>query len=100
MNVRAIAVLLAVCPLIAVAQAVPCPAAPLADRLPAGTLAYAAWAGRSLAFDGSMFGQLLNDPDIAKIVQAVAAGDVQMAYYMDVSGMVGKLEQLVPAPAG
>jgi len=71
MNVRAIAVLLAVCPLIAAAQAVPGPAAPLADRLPAGTLAYAAWAGRSLAFDGSMFGQLLNDPDIAKIVLAI-----------------------------
>jgi len=47
------------------------PSAPLADRLPAGTLAYAGWAGRSLTFDGSMFGQLLNDPDIAKIVRAI-----------------------------
>ena len=55
----------------AAAQAAPGPTAPLADRLPAGTLAYAGWAGRSLAFDGSMFGQLLNDPDIAKIVQAI-----------------------------
>jgi hypothetical protein len=55
----------------AAAQTAPGPAAPLADRLPAGTLAYAGWAGRSLAFDGSMFGQLLNDPDIAKIVQAI-----------------------------
>ncbi len=71
MKVRAIAVLLAVCPLVAAAQPVPGPTAPLADRLPAGTLAYAGWAGRSLAFDGSMFGQLLNDPDVAKIVQAI-----------------------------
>ena len=71
MKVRAIAVLLALCPLVAAAQAAPGPAAPMADRLPAGTLAYAGWAGRSLAFDGSMFGQLLNDPDVAKIVQAI-----------------------------
>jgi len=71
MKVRAIAVLLAVCSLMAAAQAAPGPTAPLADRLPAGTLAYAGWAGRSLAFDGSMFGQLLNDPDVAKIVQAI-----------------------------
>ncbi len=71
MKGRAIAVLLAVCPLMAAAQAVPGPTAPLADRLPARTLAYAGWAGRGLAFDGSMFGQLLNDPDIAKIVQTI-----------------------------
>lgn len=70
MKVRAIAVLLAVCPHLAAAGAAE-PSAPLADRLPAGTLAYVGWAGRSLTFDGSMFGQLLNDPDIAKIVQAV-----------------------------
>ncbi len=71
MKVRVIIALLAVCPLIAAGQAVPAPAVPLADRMPARTLAYAGWAGRSLTFDGSMFGQLLNDPDIAKIVLAV-----------------------------
>lgn len=70
MKVRALAVLLAVCLHMAVTEAAG-PSAPLADRLPAGTLAYAGWAGRSLTFDGSMFGQLLNDPDIAKIVQAI-----------------------------
>jgi len=70
MKVRAIAVLLAVCSHLTIVGAAE-PSAPLADLLPAGTLVYAGWAGRSLTFDGSMFGQLLNDPDIAKIVQAV-----------------------------
>ncbi len=36
--------------------------APLADRLPPETMIYAGWGGRSLTFDGSMFGQLLNEP--------------------------------------
>ncbi len=79
MKVRAIAVLLTVCLHLTVAGAAK-PAPPLADRLPAGTLVYVGWAGRDLTFDGSMFGQLLNDPDIAKIVRAVgqaAQGDIR-----------------------
>ncbi len=70
MKIRAIVVLLAIGLQTAGAPAAT-PSAPLADRLPAGVLVYAGWAGRSLTFDGSMFGQLLNDPDIAKIVRAV-----------------------------
>jgi len=49
-------------------------AAPLADRIPAGSLAYVGWAGRSLTFDGSMLGQLLNDPAIRGIFETVRAG--------------------------
>ena len=37
---------------------------PLADKLPAGTVVYLGWAGRSLTFNGSMFGQLLGDPAV------------------------------------
>ena len=57
--------------LASLAEAAPKTVAPLADKLPAGALAYAGWAGRSLTFDGSMLGQLLNDPDVDKIVQAI-----------------------------
>jgi len=53
----------------------PAPAAPpLADKLPAGSLVYVAWAGRSLTFDGSMFGQLLNDPGVGRIFSALRSG--------------------------
>jgi len=46
-------------------------AAPLADRLPAGSLVYVGWAGRSLTFDGSIFGQLLDDPAIGRLFGAI-----------------------------
>ncbi len=36
--------------------------APLADSLPPEALMYVGWAGRSLAFDGSHLGQMLQDP--------------------------------------
>ncbi|HUT01852.1 MAG TPA: hypothetical protein VM031_05320 [Phycisphaerae bacterium] len=45
--------------------------APLAKHFPAGSLIYVGWAGRSLTFDGSMFGQLLNDPLMARIFGAI-----------------------------
>ena len=45
--------------------------APLADRLPAGTLLYVGWGGRSLAFDGSMFGQLTRDPGVKELAGAM-----------------------------
>jgi prepilin-type processing-associated H-X9-DG protein len=49
-------------------------AQPLADRLPAGTLMYAGWAGtQTLQFDGSTFGQLLKDPAIGKAISAIQA---------------------------
>jgi len=47
---------------------------PLADRLPARTVAYVAWAGRSLPFDGSAFGQLLLDPGAGELLGALRAG--------------------------
>ncbi len=40
--------------------------APLADKLPGRAIAYAGWAGRNLTFDGSMLGQLLQEPAVAQ----------------------------------
>ena len=41
--------------------------APLADKLPAGSLFYAGWAGRSLPFEGSKLGQLLQEPAVRSL---------------------------------
>jgi hypothetical protein len=65
-TLRAVGILL-VATLSAVAVAVAAP--PLADKVPAGSLAYIGWAGRNLTFDGSLFGQLLNEPEILALVQ-------------------------------
>jgi hypothetical protein len=46
-------------------------AAPLAERLPAGTKMYVGWAGRTLPFDGSMLGQLINEPAVKTIFAAI-----------------------------
>ena len=46
-------------------------AAPLAERLPTGTKIYIGWAGRTLPFDGSMLGQLINEPAVKAILAAV-----------------------------
>ena len=44
---------------------------PLADRLPEDAVLYVGWAGRTAAFDRSMFGQLVQHPDVAKIFSAI-----------------------------
>ncbi len=44
---------------------------PLADKVPAQTLVYVGWAGRSLTLDGSLFGQLIADPDVRGVLGAV-----------------------------
>lgn len=52
------------------------PAAPLAQKLPAGTLVYAGWAGNSDFFQQSMLGQLLREPttlELWKALQKAAA---------------------------
>jgi len=45
--------------------------APLADKLPAGSLAYIGWAGRNLPFDGSHAGQLLQEPAVGHMLGAL-----------------------------
>jgi len=45
--------------------------APMAENVPDTTLVYVGWAGRSLTFDGSLFGQLLQEPGIKEICAAV-----------------------------
>lgn len=52
-------------------------AAPLAERLPARSLYYVGWAGRSLTFDGSMFGQLLQEPRVAELVDLARKASFQ-----------------------
>ncbi len=47
------------------------PSAPLAEHLPADTLLYAAWAGKTLTFSGSMMGQLLDEPFARDVVAAL-----------------------------
>lgn len=44
---------------------------PMAEYLPAETLCYVGWAGRSLAFDGSAMGQLLAEPVVGQVLTAV-----------------------------
>jgi len=46
-------------------------AAPLAHRVPGDALLYVGWAGRTLTFSGSMFGQLLDEPAFGEIIAAV-----------------------------
>jgi len=46
---------------------------PLAEHLPAESLAYAGWAGRNLIFDGSVTGQLINEPAMGEMLAAVKA---------------------------
>ncbi len=51
-------------------------AAPLADKVPENAIAYVGWSGRSLTFNGSMFGQLLAEPGVKDLFGAIrtAAG--------------------------
>jgi len=48
--------------------------APLADKLPEGSLVYMGWAGKTLTFDGSATGQLIQEPEIKQIVAAIHTG--------------------------
>jgi len=67
MRVRASAVMLSAALWAAPALSQP----PLADKLPDDVLLYAGWSGRSLTFDGSTLGQLLAEPEVAKLFGAV-----------------------------
>ena len=49
----------------------PVSAGELDKHLPADTTAYASWAGRGLVFDGSMFGQMIQDPEVQEILKLV-----------------------------
>ncbi len=46
-------------------------APPLTDRLPHDCLAYVGWAGRSLPFDGSVTGQMIQDPCVGRVLSTV-----------------------------
>jgi hypothetical protein len=46
-------------------------AAELEERLPAETLIYVHWSGRSLTFDGSMLGQMIQQPGVAELFKSV-----------------------------
>ncbi|MFW5732121.1 MAG: hypothetical protein ACOCZU_02825 [Planctomycetota bacterium] len=44
---------------------------PLSDRLPGDTKAYLGWSGRTMAFEGSLLGQLLGEPSVEKLLAAI-----------------------------
>jgi len=67
--------------------------APLAEQLPAGSLAYVGWAGRSLPFDGSHLGQLLQEPAVANMIGALNQSienmpDKNVAHLWAIGGIV------------
>jgi len=45
-------------------------AVPLAEKLPETTLVYVGWAGRSLTFDGSAFGQMVSEGEVKRLFAA------------------------------
>jgi len=76
MRAHLILVALCVCGLIGPSSAGPV----LSDRLPAETLLYVGWAGRSLIFDGSAAGQLLDEPGVEEIfaeIRKLLAGQMR-----------------------
>jgi prepilin-type processing-associated H-X9-DG protein len=42
--------------------------APLADKVPAEAVIYVGWAGKTAALDGSLLGELLNDPAVGNLL--------------------------------
>jgi len=46
-------------------------AAPLAQRVPAGSLVYVGWAGKTEAFSKSSFGKLIDDPAFKEILDGI-----------------------------
>ncbi|MBN1943312.1 MAG: hypothetical protein JW849_08465 [Phycisphaerae bacterium] len=55
----------------ALAVAAPVAAAELDSHMPAETLVYLQWSGRSLTFDGSKFGQMILDPEVKELVEFI-----------------------------
>ncbi|MCK5113214.1 MAG: hypothetical protein KAR11_00435 [Phycisphaerae bacterium] len=49
----------------------PVSAEQLDKHLPADSVAYISWAGRGLVFDGSMFGQMIQDPEVQELLALV-----------------------------
>lgn len=47
-------------------------AAPLADQFPATSLAYYGWAGKTKAFDQSVFGQMMAEPQLAGLLKSLS----------------------------
>lgn len=66
-------------------------AAPLADKLPEGTLLYVGWGGRSLTFDGSLLGQMLKEPEVAAILGAARKAIVAHADDKDAQAAIDHL---------
>ncbi|MCD6364901.1 MAG: hypothetical protein J7M14_03410, partial [Planctomycetes bacterium] len=68
MNIRIAVISLVLVSLVMAAGA----AQPLAERLPAQTLAYIGWAGtETLEYDGSIFGQFLKEPALGRMMAAL-----------------------------
>ncbi|MCD4699569.1 MAG: hypothetical protein K8R91_03240, partial [Phycisphaerae bacterium] len=75
MRMKIVRMVLALAVFAVLASASPA-AAPLADKVPEDAIAYVGWSGRSLTFNGSMFGQLLAEQGVKDLFGAIrtAAG--------------------------
>lgn len=89
-----IASLVAAPPVLQAAGPAEAPAVPLAEKLPSGAIGYFGWAGRSLTFDGSMFGQLLQE----KFISEIAASIQQHAEDSGSQEAIGMIRTLVASP--
>jgi hypothetical protein len=68
---------------------------PLARTLPADTLVYASWAGRSLTFDGSHLGQLSQDPALREALGEIKKALAATAQDASKRALVGQAWQLL-----
>ncbi len=66
-----IGTLLVSTPVLQAAGGAESPGIPLIEKLPTGAIGYFGWAGRSLTFDGSMFGQLLQEKFVSEIAESI-----------------------------
>ncbi|MHC4986192.1 MAG: hypothetical protein ACYTFO_08575, partial [Planctomycetota bacterium] len=71
MSKRTILTVVLLCSLAAPAAGRGMDEAPLAERFPPHTVAYAGWAGQTLQFDESAFGQLLTSPMVQSLAENI-----------------------------
>ena len=83
------------CPLAAVAADAP---APLADKLPGSSLVYVGWAGNTEAFQGSMLGQLIQQPTTMEIWKAIQKAAAQKSPHGEATAMLDLAQTLASHP--
>ncbi|MCK4623947.1 MAG: DUF3352 domain-containing protein [Phycisphaerae bacterium] len=72
--------------IIAVLTSISPAAVPMAEKVPGNAMVYVGWAGQSLTFKGSMFGQLLNEPGVKELfgtIKTAASKALEMTEEQD-----------------